>query len=235
MKTIEKSATINDTQKGVRVDFQYFIQSAVNQELSWKTLTFFLTDLTTSPEKSKEVIQILVEELEKWVTKAKNEVNVVLDKKSSVIDIDKEIDLVKDVEDTLEKIEPQNDDLVNLETENDIMCVDENGESDQVEENLEQKAENEPTEHEMESETIVEVPVQTKESDISMSNANGKSQSVHRCETCSKVFAKSIYLKKHTRIHTGEKPLGMLRVATGRVGSGNSKFSTGRVGSGQQI
>ena len=60
--------TIHDTQKGVRVDFQYFIQSAVKEELPWKTLVSFLTDLTTSLDQSKEVIKILVEELEVWVT-----------------------------------------------------------------------------------------------------------------------------------------------------------------------
>ena len=81
MNAIDQSA-INKSQKGIRVDFQYFIQSAINQEFSWKTLAFFLTDLTTTPEKSKEVIKILVEELEKWVAKAKIEVNVIQDKRS---------------------------------------------------------------------------------------------------------------------------------------------------------
>ena len=65
---------IHNTPKGVRVDFQYFIQSAVNQEISWQALKIFLTDLTPSLDKSKEVIKILVEELEKWVGKARNEV-----------------------------------------------------------------------------------------------------------------------------------------------------------------
>ena len=84
-------SAINNSKMGVRIDFQYFIQSAVNQELSWKTLAFFLTDLTTSPEKSKEVIKILVEELEKWVTKARNGDNVVIDEN------DKEINTVKEM------------------------------------------------------------------------------------------------------------------------------------------
>ena len=85
MKTIEKSS-INNTQKGVRVDFQYFIQSAINQEFSWKTLAFFLTDLTTTPDKSREVIKILIEELEKWVAKARNGDMVVMDENDKEVD-----------------------------------------------------------------------------------------------------------------------------------------------------
>ena len=89
MNTIDKKA-INKSQKGVRVDFQYFIQSDVNQELPWKTLVVFLTDLTTTPKKSKEVIKILVEELEKWVTKARNRNKVVVDEN------DKDFETVKE-------------------------------------------------------------------------------------------------------------------------------------------
>ena len=77
MNTIDQKA-LNKSQKGVRVDFHYFIQAAVDQELPWKTLAFFLTDLTTTPDKSREVIKILVEELEKWVTKARNGDNAVI-------------------------------------------------------------------------------------------------------------------------------------------------------------
>ena len=85
MNTIDQKA-LKKSQKGVRVDFHYFIQAAVDQELSWKTLAFFLTDLTTTPDKAREVIKILIEELEKWVTKARNGDN----------ENEKEIDTVKE-------------------------------------------------------------------------------------------------------------------------------------------
>ena len=49
-------------------------------------LAFFLTDLTTTPDKAREVIKILIEELEKWVTKARNGDN----------ENEKEIDTVKE-------------------------------------------------------------------------------------------------------------------------------------------
>ena len=85
--------SIHDLQKGVRVDFLYFVQSAVKEELPWKVLTIFLTELTTTLDKSKEVIKILVEELEGWVRKSKIEANT---DKTSPVDVGKEISFGKD-------------------------------------------------------------------------------------------------------------------------------------------
>ena len=53
----------------VLVDFHYFIQSAIEKKLAWNTLAYFLTDLAPTLEKSRQVIKILVQELEKWVLK----------------------------------------------------------------------------------------------------------------------------------------------------------------------
>ena len=55
-------------------DYQYFIQSAVQKDLPWNTLVMFLTDLAPTLDQSREVIKILVHELEKWVSKAENEI-----------------------------------------------------------------------------------------------------------------------------------------------------------------
>ena len=99
---------IQEANKGVRVDFQYFIQSAVNQEISWEALKIFLTDLIPSLDKSKEVIKILVEELEKWVRKARNKVDIEKFKNSLAND-DNDIEMEHDVLDfagTVEKFEP---------------------------------------------------------------------------------------------------------------------------------
>ena len=62
----------NPFKNRVTVDFQYFIQSAVQKKLPWNCLAIFLTDLAPTLEKSKDVIQILVEELEKWVSITEN-------------------------------------------------------------------------------------------------------------------------------------------------------------------
>ena len=43
--------------------------STIQKTISWKALTFFLIDLAPTLEKSKEVIEILVQELELWVSK----------------------------------------------------------------------------------------------------------------------------------------------------------------------
>ena len=55
------------------VDFHYFIQSAVQKNISWNALAMFLTDLAPTLDQSREVIKILVQELEKWATKVENQ------------------------------------------------------------------------------------------------------------------------------------------------------------------
>ena len=67
--------------KKVKVDFQYFIQSAVQKNISWNSLAISLTDLAPTLDQSRQVIKILVQELEKWVTKAENET-----KQNNIID-----------------------------------------------------------------------------------------------------------------------------------------------------
>ena len=62
----------NSPKEKVLVDFKYFIQSAIEKKIPWNVLTYFLTDLAPTLDKSKEVIEILVQELEKWVLKVEN-------------------------------------------------------------------------------------------------------------------------------------------------------------------
>ena len=56
----------------VTVDFQYFIQMAIEKKMAWITLTHLLTDLAATPVKSKQVINLLFQELEKWISKVEN-------------------------------------------------------------------------------------------------------------------------------------------------------------------
>ena len=51
------------------IDSEYLIQLAIRKEMPWNTLAIMLTDLTTSLDKSKLIIRVLVKELEKWVLK----------------------------------------------------------------------------------------------------------------------------------------------------------------------
>ena len=78
------NSAINLSGEGVMVDFKYFIHSAIQKEISWKSLAFFLTNLITSLDKSKEVIRILVQELEIWVTKVENAIETSENSSSAV-------------------------------------------------------------------------------------------------------------------------------------------------------
>ena len=62
----------NGLQKRVKVDFQYFIQSAIQKKIAWDALVYFLTDLAPTLDQSKEIIKTLVQELEIWVSKVEN-------------------------------------------------------------------------------------------------------------------------------------------------------------------
>ena len=53
----------------VNLNLKYFIRSAMQKKMPWKTLTFFLNDLTPTLEKSREVVEILVKELQKLALK----------------------------------------------------------------------------------------------------------------------------------------------------------------------
>ena len=64
----------NIEEQGTKVllDLKYFIRLAVEKKITWNTLAFFLIDLAPTLEKSKRVIETLVQELEKWVSKVEN-------------------------------------------------------------------------------------------------------------------------------------------------------------------
>ena len=181
--------SINDTQKGVRVDFQYFIQLAVKQELPWKTLSFCLTDLTTSLDKSKEVIKELVEELEVWVTKARNDKAIAYLSDGDLGNAGKDGSEIKvqDAEISLAVSEEPN------QSEND------------PNEEFEAKSENE-----MKLGPNLENHVELKDFYEFIGNDQEKVQNSdmlsHQCKMCSKRFRIKYFLRRHERSHTGEKP-----------------------------
>ena len=53
----------------VKLNLKYFINSAMEKKIPWNLLTFFLNDLAPTLEKSREVVEILVKELEKLTLK----------------------------------------------------------------------------------------------------------------------------------------------------------------------
>ena len=72
-KSVVKLEAMEEQAEKVTVDFQYFIQMAIEKKMAWITLTHLLTDLAATPVKSKQVIKLLLQELETWVSKVENE------------------------------------------------------------------------------------------------------------------------------------------------------------------
>ena len=64
-----------ETTEKFTIDTEYFIQIAIQKEISWKSLAFMLTDLTTTLNRSKQVIRVLVQEIEKLASKLENQSN----------------------------------------------------------------------------------------------------------------------------------------------------------------
>ena len=57
------------------LDFKYFINLALMNKLPWDSLLFVLKDLATTLEKSNEVIEVLVQELQKLQIDLQNSSN----------------------------------------------------------------------------------------------------------------------------------------------------------------
>ena len=97
----------NVSMEKVPLDFQYFIRVTIQKEMTWSTLSFLLTDLAVTPEKSKQVIKILVKELEKWVSKKESEPTNEIEEMNDEV-LEKEIqmdDIVQDDQIVYDKLE----------------------------------------------------------------------------------------------------------------------------------
>ena len=63
---------IEEQGQEVTMNIGYLIQMAIEKKMPWNTLTHLLTDLAATPMKSKQVIKLLIQELEKWISKVEN-------------------------------------------------------------------------------------------------------------------------------------------------------------------
>ena len=54
----------NDTEN-IKIDFKYYISSALQNKITWEALDHFLDDLTPTLASSKHVIKVLLKELQK--------------------------------------------------------------------------------------------------------------------------------------------------------------------------
>ena len=108
----------------VKLNLRYFIQSALQKKMSWSTLTYFLNDLTPTLEKSREVVEILVKEIEKLA--------IELDKLGKEIDEEqtKEEETFDDVQDQSEIVD-QNVSLLEDDNNSDPEFADQDLESEE--------------------------------------------------------------------------------------------------------
>ena len=186
--------------QSVRVDFQYFIQSSVDKKLSWDSLAHFLTDLAPDLEKSRQVIQILVLELEKWVSKFENQETE--GSKNNSVNFSKEVtDHIQNNQNYLASpgFASNEDDSGSL--------------------HFKEKKNKHLLDRFCESKVSTTFPRQKKEYKCSICNrvliSNSKlvdHERIHsglkpyHCNTCNKSFARKINLSCHEKIHKGEKP-----------------------------
>ena len=96
------------------IDTEYFIQLAMQKQIPWNSLTFMLTDLTTNLDISKQVIRILVQELEKLALKGETDTQETNRKKVSIQieDDERHFGEPEDATEYLDHSDPENEPIV---------------------------------------------------------------------------------------------------------------------------
>ena len=117
-----KGTTMQAKTEKIMIDFEYFIRLAIQKEIPWKALALMLTDLTTTLDRSKQVIRVLVEELEKWVLNVRNDSNHDVtdlhEKKADVQIQNNKVDLnEQDYEENFECSDDPDSDIESIDTD----------------------------------------------------------------------------------------------------------------------
>ena len=190
---------------------------ALNDEISWTTLSSILDDLSPTLSKSKEIIQILVKELYSMKERCMKDS---LESMNFTDMTETKNDAFEDVNQSSELVLPDRnsvDDEYNPEN----IPVDYDFEFKDVEaiqfgehekdEILYSQINNEESEtfsdSQGENEEFEDLPVKNQflssyQEKVSLDMKVKKFQ----CKTCTKAFSKNKELERHERIHTGEKP-----------------------------
>ena len=119
-------------------EYEYFIQLAILKELPWKSLAFMLTDLTTTLDRSKQVIRVLVQELEKLASKLEKE-HIHKELRGTVYTNEKQVNVqTEDVKTNLGENEENIEHFDNLDSDNESFTYDTEEESYEAQEVLDE-------------------------------------------------------------------------------------------------
>ena len=218
---------INPADKNL--DFEYFVNLALKNKLPWDSLIVILNDWTPTLAKSKEVIEILVKELQKR--------QIFEGKIEKVDQTEENVQLVQSQEFEVEiganEYENQSiqeyfeGDFAILDSD-EVQFTEDSQDMNNFHENIDEKFSNEMLDIEYENS---ENEIETFQMDDSITKSNLKEfqcsvckavlntkfnlmiherilsgETPFQCKTCNKAFKSNQYLVKHSRSHTGEKP-----------------------------
>ena len=189
----------NATTEKFTIEPEYFILLAIQKEMPWNTLTFMLQDLTTSLDRSKQVIRVLVQELEKLV------LNVEKDSNQDVTDV------LGTNENQDHNTEEDQDESIQSEHYKTVFDFPANEYYEFVGDDKE--ANSVSSEHEeselLEDETVLNNESEERhltEDDRITTDTDTKREKKCQCNFCGKFFSQKSHVDSHEKIHTGEKP-----------------------------
>ena len=210
-----------------KVNFRYFIFLAMQNKMSWEGVGFVLDDLASTLSKSKEVIQVLLKELQ--LMHSKNQKNHIeaetmnTETENAIIEEDSidqtstengfetdnnvpEFIDVNDFHENSEEITEINIDVQDQPKYSDYVADPEiNFEAESLDDDTSSEGENfsEGIEKEDESQKIsINMPEINSQIVEEVVETNGKS---FECETCHKTFNLARNLKRHMKRHKPEK------------------------------
>ena len=110
--------------ENIKVDFRYFITSALQNKITWEVLDHFLNDLTPTLATSKQVIKVLLKELQKLHLELQEIRNERIDNEVQILDCvsGNEADLSENVKDNHSFVIDQDFSIKNqvIQTKNDF-------------------------------------------------------------------------------------------------------------------
>ena len=192
--------------KGTKTDFSYLVGMSLQGRMPWETLASLLKDLAPTLEETREVISILLKELEVLQSSLQEKELEKFPMQRMEVDIQDQNDIV--TLETSNDADGHDESLLETETlEEDIEVLENHKEKDN---SHKQMSENDPSNEggdrsmrEIDNEKLVDQSEFEVLGDGAVTTSKAKS---FQCTTCEKIFKKKENLKIHERIHAGELP-----------------------------